>query len=300
MWRVRHRSQRRIRRERRLSLSSVSILSLIGSLQLYTISKHILADFKFSRWIPRVIRELQRDFSVSWTQQLARSKSVPSFELHTQLAVNVITLKTDASRLKLLERLLQTQAVDFKPFYAIDGRVHMAFKDMQGFAGPRRRAVLRISEPTVDYKILHERLKFACFLTHVTLWKSFVDSFAPATIILEDDVTLGQQFLAKIDLAIRKLPSNWDIMYLGSTTPIFGGELHSGVWQLRGALGTFGYVISQAGAMKMLDFAVGSDKPIDHVLDSAISTGRILAFQVHPPLVVHRSDMVTTLAYHDA
>ena len=51
--------------------------------------------------------------------------------------------------------------------------------------------------------------------------------------------------------------------------------------------------------MKMLDFALDSDKPIDHVLDSAISTGRILAFQVHPPLVVHRSDMVTTLAYHD-
>lgn len=224
---------------------------------------------------------------------------MPSFELHTQLAVNVITLKRDASRLKLLGRLLQTRAIDFKPFYAIDGRALTAFKDIHGFAGPRRRAILRISEPTVDYKILHERLKFACFLTHVALWKSFVDSSAPATIILEDDVTLGRQFLAKIDEAIRKLPSNWDILYLGSTTPMFGGELHSGVWQLRGALGTFGYIISQAGAMKMLHFALGSDKPIDHVLDSAISTGRILAFQVHPPLVVHRSDLVTTLAYHD-
>ena len=27
-------------------------------------------------------------------------------------------------------------------------------------------------------------------LTHVTLWKSFVDSFRTATVILEDDVTL--------------------------------------------------------------------------------------------------------------
>ena len=224
---------------------------------------------------------------------------MPSFKLHTQLPVNVITLKTDASRFKLLSRLLLTQAVDFKPFYAIDGRSLTAFKDVQRFAGPRRRALLRISESAVDYHIIHERLKFACFLTHVTLWKSFVDSFAPATVILEDDVTFGQQFLAKIDEAIHKLPSTWDIMYLGSTSPIFGGELHRGVWQLRGALGTFGYVMSQTGAEKMLDFAVESDKPIDHVLDSAISTGRILAFHVQPALVVHRSDMVTTLAYHD-
>ena len=80
---------------------------------------------------------------------------------------------------------------------------------------------------------------------------------------------------------------------------LFGGELRRGVWQLRGTLGTFGFVISQAGAVKMLDFAVESDKPIDHVLDSAISTGRILAFQVQPALVVHRSDISTTFAYYD-
>ena len=42
--------------------------------------------------------------------------------------------------------------------------------------------------------------------------------------------------------------------------------------------------MSQTGAEKMLDFAVESDKPIDHVLDSAISD-RILAFHVQPALV---------------
>ena len=51
--------------------------------------------------------------------------------------------------------------------------------------------------------------------------------------------------------------------------------------QLRGALGTFGYVISRAGAVKMLDFMKESDKPIDH-LDSAIAFGRILAFMYSP------------------
>lgn len=303
MWHVRYRAQRRIRRSRRsrrsVSLLAVFLLLPVGFLQAYTISKHILADFKFSRWIPRVIRELRRDLSVSWSQQLAKSKSMPLFELRTQLPVSVITLKTDESRLKILRRLLQTQAVVFKPFYAIDGGALAAFNDWQDFAGPRRRGMLRISGPGIDYKILHERLKFACFLTHVALWKRFVENFVPATIILEDDVTLGQQFIAKIDDAIRKLPSNWDIMYLGSTSPMFGGELHSGVWQLRGALGTFGYVISRAGAVKMLDFAVESDKPIDHLLDSAIAFGRILAFHVQPALVEHRSDMKTTLAYHD-
>ena len=112
-WRVRDRAQRGIRMERRVSLLSMSLLLLVGFLQLYTISKHILADLKFSRWVPRVIRELRRDLSVSWTRQLAKSKSMPSFKLHTQLPVNVITLKTDASRFKLLSRLLLTQAVDF-------------------------------------------------------------------------------------------------------------------------------------------------------------------------------------------
>ena len=56
-------------------------------------------------------------------------------------------------------------------------------------------------------------------------------------------------------------------------------------WQLRGALGLLD-MSCRRQAEKMLDFAVESDKPIDHVFDSAISNGRILAFMYSALVVI--------------
>lgn len=84
---------------------------------------------------------------------------------------------------------------------------------------------------------------------------------------------------------------------MSGLSPKFGNELRTGVHQLRGALGTFGYVISRDGAKKTLRVATRSDKPIDHLLDSAIATGKVVAYHVVPPIIQHINDHESSLSY---
>ena len=172
--------------------------------------------------------------------------------------------------------------------------------DLKNYAGRRRQNMFESTEAmqlTNTDAIQHERLRFGCFLTHIHLWKETSLGAAHYSVVLEDDVSISATFEKKMMQALNDLPENWDLMYLGSTSPRYGRALRKDVYQLLGALGTFGYAISSPGARKMLKAAMHSNKPIDHLLDSAIYTGKISAFHVVPHIVFHRDDVRSTLGY---
>lgn len=288
-------------RTRRKSCSCSKFVTAVICVVLmsYTFFKGILADLKFHRWLPRLLRELRRD-QRPWSRYLRESKSKPLFQPRGQVSVIVITLDRAKERSQRLKRQLRAQAIQFVSFSAVDGALPFQTKYFRNFAGTKRQDVLKISKPTQlrdVRRVLSTRLEFACFLTHMMLWEKLLSGITDFSIIMEDDVNIKSRFMASTMDALLVLPFDWDVLYLGSTNPRFGGNLHPGVYQLRGALGTFGYVISRAGAAKMIEYARGSDKPIDHLLDSAIYSGKVAAFQVIPALLVHRDDLKSTLAH---
>ena len=288
------------RRARRKLTAALNLSLMVGAALYYTIVRGILSDFKFSRWFPRLVRELQRDCLIDWHARLQEARVEPPYVLTERVPVFIITLDSAKERSQHLRQALTTQEIEFSPFPAVDGRSSFSISLLNIFAGPRRKRTfarsfsLMAGHPT---SVLHERLRFACFLTHVTLWKRLLSSAASLFLIMEDDVYISSQFMEKVKDALSVLPAHWDILYLGCTFPRYGGELRQGVYQLRGALGTFGYIISNSGASKMFSHAVHSDKPIDHVLDSAIYSGVISAFHIKPSLITHRGDLQSTLAY---
>ena len=98
---------------------------------------------------------------------------------------------------------------------------------------------------------------------------------------------------------LQSLPVSWDLLYLNGCFKKFGPDVATGVKLARGGLCTYGYVISQKGVSKLLTSTslIKSDKPIDHVLDTEISRGKLLAFHAKPPLISIMYEMKSTMAY---
>lgn len=77
-----------------------------------------------------------------------------------------------------------------------------------------------------------------------------------------------------------------------------GPVFSKGLRLSRGGLCTFGYVISRkATDIFLTHAALKSEKPIDHMMDEEVLSGRMLAFHADPPLVYTRRDVKSTLAY---
>ena len=107
-----------------------------------------------------------------------------------------------------------------------------------------------------------------CYASHIQAWRQLLASDAPALVVLEDDVRLRPQF-ADVVNAIAALQEPWDMVKLlgrdrekvRSQRPLVPGTAlvdYSRVPSM-----TAGYVVSRAGARKLLDSRVPFGRPID-------------------------------------
>lgn len=269
-----------------------------------------LEHAEISRVLPRAVRELRRG-TVPWRERLARDLSKPVYrDVCNKSFVYLISLDRTPDRREPLMRQLDDLAIAYEVFYAVDGRKGFRIEDVEKYAGKRKQHRLganfdiAMQDNIIPSKlpsalILHERLRFGCYLSHVRIWEKLIRSQTSHMVILEDDVSIVANFDTRLKLSLAQLPENWDIFYLNSCFTKLGGVLRPGILQLRGALCTHGYGISQAGARKLLGkTAVQSEKAIDHMLDQALYSSLLSGFHADPPLVFPRHDE-STLAYPD-
>lgn len=228
---------------------------------------------------------------------MARSR--PTYMVPVDAHVFVISLsRTPARRAQLLDSLVRME-IQYDIFPAVDGRLPFEKQDILKYAAVRKQHKLELyhSYSSISDSALHERLRFGCYLSHVHLWQLQTEEESAHLVILEDDVSLAQGFYVELKDRMQKLPDTWDIFYLNSCHTKYGGLLRPGIFQLRGALCTYGYAISLAGARKLLKHtAIRSEKPIDHMLDEAIYTSLLTAYHAHPPLIFPQK-VKSTLAY---
>jgi glycosyl transferase, family 25 len=107
-----------------------------------------------------------------------------------------------------------------------------------------------------------------CYASHIGAWQQLLASDAPALVVLEDDVRLTPQF-AEVVKAIAALQEPWDMVKLlgrdrekvRSQRPLVPGTAlvdYSRVPSM-----TAGYVVSRAGAAKLLAHRQPFGRPID-------------------------------------
>ena len=117
------------------------------------------------------------------------------------------------------------------------------------------------------YKPLRNGEK-GCYASHIGAWQQLLASDAPALVVLEDDVRLTPQF-AEVVNAIAALQEPWDMVKLlgrdrekvRSERPLVPGTAL--VDYARVPSMTAGYVVSRAGATKLLAHRQPFGRPID-------------------------------------
>lgn len=131
-----------------------------------------------------------------------------------------------------------------------------------------------------------------CYASHIQAWRQLLASDAPALVVLEDDVRLAAQFGAAIE-AIAALNEPWDMVKL------MGRLQHEKVRSQRPLLPdgtalvdyarvpsmTAGYVISRAGAAKLLAHRQPFGRPIDVDLRFWWECGALRILGVSPAVI---------------
>jgi GR25 family glycosyltransferase involved in LPS biosynthesis len=127
----------------------------------------------------------------------------------------------------------------------------------------------------------HEELDTAggvgCYLSHTNVWKQFLERPEPYAMILEDDAYLHDGFVAEFQAAMKDatlLPQTPDLWYFnmpsefyysnkGKPRPDTVKQRNLGPWITQSCSAFTGYLISKAGAEKLLETAFPLDMHVD-------------------------------------
>lgn len=88
-----------------------------------------------------------------------------------------------------------------------------------------------------------------CLLSHIGLWRKAAEG---PMLIMEDDVVFCEDFGQEIRTP-RKLPEDWDIIFLGISWPEIGPEV-DGFSKVISCYGTFAYIVSAKAAKRLVEF----------------------------------------------
>lgn len=146
---------------------------------------------------------------------------------------------------------------------AFDGR-HIDIKSLNHFVTPQG-----IQDALYEKKVYVPLTKGAigCALSHYTAYQKIIEYNLNNALILEDDVSFQNDFLNKLNIILKQINNDFDILYLGYSNKINPKSLKNELFiKLNKVYGLFGYIVSNKGARKLLNIF-----PISQQLDTEIS-----------------------------
>ena len=210
------------------------------------------------------------------------------------IPVYVINLARSPERRAFMAQGLASAGVTPEFVAAVDGRA---------------RRLQRLAPPGLSVA------ETALILSHRKTWRRLLAAGAAYAVVLEDDAHVGEGFAALLradwsahDFDAVKLETMFDRVWIARRGPVVEGR------ELRrlGAehLGAAGYLISHAGARKLLALTHKLAEPVDQTLfgRDAVFSGRVRVLQLTPAAVVQdrllpdvsaRREIATTLQEPD-
>ena len=180
-------------------------------------------------------------------------------------------------------------------------KINTKFKRMPGIITDR---ALRKQEGSIFGKYFAPSTAFGISEAHRKIWKTIIEKDYKNALIFEDDVKFVDNIASILPKAIKELPDDWDIVYLGClsccdkvslfelheimnpTKKKYSDNLNSGGLYY----GTEAYAISYNGAKKILE----QIPKINYHLDYEITyhTKDLKIFHINPPVAYQHSDGV--------
>jgi hypothetical protein len=136
-------------------------------------------------------------------------------------------------------------------------------------------------------------------LSEISLFYKNVEIYKKATeeiiFILEDDAVLVDKFMEKIELYLKNLPKEWDIIFPGECcNQHVYSEPNNFFYQTYGARGTCLYMVNKKSAKKIIEIIDKENqitKPIDNWFDDMCRKYGLKIFWTEPTLVYQGSEI---------
>jgi GR25 family glycosyltransferase involved in LPS biosynthesis len=116
----------------------------------------------------------------------------------------IISLQRTKAKLSVTQDHLSRQGIVAEPFDGMDGSI----------TGLETRWQYEVDNPRTGYRIGPRTVNL--YLSHYMLWKCCQYTSGDSFLVLEDDVRFDDDWRDHIGVALANLPSNWDLLYVGS------------------------------------------------------------------------------------
>lgn len=165
------------------------------------------------------------------------------------LPIFVINLDRSQDRLSAMRCQLDKLGLSFQRIKAVEG-LDIPEDLAAYFAHHNRRG-----DPIIEAGAV------GCYASHLRAYQQIVLSGVPYALVLEDDAVLPESLCALVQAVVRELPACWDFVQLAkpprhAVQRLAALPRASLVRYSRIPSGTVGYLISRAGAKKMLNPAI--------------------------------------------
>ena len=217
-------------------------------------------------WVPNrggdydFITELYQQNNVQWHPEvLSKVQTSGNFGRRNDREDKVINgfylnLQRRADRKKKMEQELLKSRHNITRFIAVNGD---NLKSLDGFKGTIKNSELK---------------QYATYLSHLKMLKAAHQEKWDEVLILEDDITLSDDFDERLDFLLSELPKDWKIVYLG-----FNGQLNTviedvskWVYSVKNVYGCFGMLINGEFLSEMIETVESHKVAIDEVIHKYI------------------------------
>jgi GR25 family glycosyltransferase involved in LPS biosynthesis len=152
-----------------------------------------------------------------------------------------------------------------------------------------------IADPTACKNIIENKTTCGLYLSRGAIglaltYRKIFEECQSKTMLLEDDITIEEEFDEILSLALKELPKDWDILYLGwhISNNLNIKKISDNIFEMNGQInGTQGWIINENSAKKLLKIF-----PIKYQIDTEIYMHRDLKkYCVKKQIVKNYSDV---------
>lgn len=213
----------------------------------------------------------------------------------------IINLERRPDRLEGCEQRIQAEVPELphRVFPATDGRqsviseteATLSWNTARNVVYQRKRAIRKGWNDLETYQVRNLDLspgERGCSSSHVRAWRLCLDqagSSEKPLLVLEDDAAPTPGFREILTRALKALPRDADLLYLGySQAADWRRELTEDLVEAEYVWTTVGYIVWPAGARKLLS-QLPVNEPVDNWMAGLCSEDRVKAYAVRPKII---------------
>jgi len=129
-----------------------------------------------------------------------------------------------------------------------------------------------------------------CAMSHLSIWKKIVDENMDMALIFEDDVSFKSGFKEKLQTVLKNIPQDADAVMLDVFVNFQPLQYDDTYTQILGQFwGLHGYIMTQKGAKKLLEYAFPMEIQLDSYMGFSASLNRVKLYVVKDSLCSQKS-----------